>query len=619
MERFFDAVFVLRRAAEPGWPLWKRGVFYLYRVLLLLCAAAGLGAVLLLCAYGPYMWGVFLGYFRIWQIAVLNILPVALLMLLCYGITGRTWAGFLLGGGVALGFSLGSYYKLHFRGDPLHFEDLLIVREAGAMTTGGRYELFVDKRVAAALGCLLLGTLLLLGLTRGRLESWRQRLALCLAALACAAALSPVYLDQELYDSIKNYECVTHWNPTEDYISRGFLYPFLHSISDFVETPPEGYSRGKGGAMLEGYQDEDIPEERKVNVIAIMREAYADFSRFGIKGLDVSGYDLYHALEAESYTGNLVTNIFAGGTIDTERSFLTGSQRVREYRIPTNSYVWYLRRQGYTTEGCHPYYSWFYNRVNVNANLGFERYRFLEGDFDRFSSATYPEDAVLLPEIYQDFQANKATGKPYFSFSVNVESHGPYATWDTGARKCLSEDYSLECRNAMDDYLTTIWNTDQQLADLMDRLRKDPEPVVLVTFGDHLPWMGDNKSFYEEMGVNLDLSTEEGFLNHFSTRYLIWANDAAKEVLGSSVQGEGPDISPCYLMNLVFRQLGWKGPAFTQAMDRLMDIFPVVSIKDRYVVDGRLVEEIPPERGDLFQGLLYLQQYWRDEFLFGEP
>ena len=56
MERFFDAVFVLRRAAEPGWPLWKRGVFYLYRVLLLLCAAAGLGAVLLLCAYGPYMW-----------------------------------------------------------------------------------------------------------------------------------------------------------------------------------------------------------------------------------------------------------------------------------------------------------------------------------------------------------------------------------------------------------------------------------------------------------------------------------------------------------------------------------------------------------------------------------
>ena len=76
-----------------------------------------------------------------------------------------------------------------------------------------------------------------------------------------------------------------HWNPTEDYISRGFLYPFLHSISDFVETPPEGYSRGKGGAMLEGYQDEDIPEERKVNVIAIMREAYADFSRFGIKGL----------------------------------------------------------------------------------------------------------------------------------------------------------------------------------------------------------------------------------------------------------------------------------------------------------------------------------------------
>ena len=184
MERFFDAVFVLRRAAEPGWPLWKRGVFYLYRVLLLLCAAAGLGAVLLLCAYGPYMWGVFLGYFRIWQIAVLNILPVALLMLLCYGITGRTWAGFLLGGGVALGFSLGSYYKLHFRDDPLYFEDMLILREAKAMASGDRYSLFFDLNIGAALFCLLLGTLLLRLLAPGRVRGWKRRLAPALAALA---------------------------------------------------------------------------------------------------------------------------------------------------------------------------------------------------------------------------------------------------------------------------------------------------------------------------------------------------------------------------------------------------------------------------------------------------
>ena len=82
--------------------------------------------------------------------------------------------------------------------------------------------------------------------------------------------------------------------------------------------------------------------------------------------------------------------------------------------------------------------------------------------------------------------------------------------------------------------------------------------------------------------------------------------------------GEGPSISPCYLMNVLFRQLGWKGSAFTQAMDEMMDIFPVVSIKGRYVVDGVLTEAVPPERAEKYMEFVYLQQYWRNEFLYGD-
>ena len=613
--------FWLFQTAPDGLPKKRQAVFWLWNLGVLLAAGLSLGWLSMFFAYGDYPDTIMKTYFQHPLILFLNIAPVVLALFLVYALVGRPWLAFLATDLVVWGLSLGNYYKLRFRDDPLMFQDLKNLRDAAAITAMADYDLTPDKRVIFGVLCLICGTAFLLFLVRGRLPK-KPRLALLAACAVLCLPTAKLMENTGIYNSkTQNFDQIERWSSTQVYLSKGFVYPFLHSVTAGAVKPPAGYSEAETRALLASYTAEEIPEGKKVDIIAIQLEAFADFSLFeGVEGVDFErAFGAYHQLEAESLTGNLVTNIFAGGTIDTERSFLTGSQRVREYRIPTNSYVWYLRRQGYTTEGCHPYYSWFYNRVNVNANLGFERYRFLEGDFDRFSSATYPEDAVLLPEIYQDFQANKATGKPYFSFSVNVESHGPYATWDTGARKCLSEDYSLECRNAMDDYLTTIWNTDQQLADLMDRLRKDPEPVVLVTFGDHLPWMGDNKSFYEEMGVNLDLSTEEGFLNHFSTRYLIWANDAAKEVLGSSVQGEGPDISPCYLMNLVFRQLGWKGPAFTQAMDRLMDIFPVVSIKDRYVVDGRLVEEIPPERGDLFQGLLYLQQYWRDEFLFGEP
>ncbi len=620
MKKFLEIVFFLRREAEPGWPVWKTIIFYSYRVLALLLASVCLGTLLLCFAYGAYSWGVFEGYFASAQILVMNVLPVVLLVFLFYGITGRAWSAFLIGGGIAFGFSLGSYYKLTFRDDPLHFEDMFILREAKAMAGGSRYALFVDKRIAVTAVCLLLGTLVLFLLVRGRLGGWRLRVPAAMTAVLAAAAVMPAYLDEDLYGRVDNYEYLNQWSATQEYIAHGFFYPFIHSVKDSLDFPPSGYSEGKTRELLSGYEDADIPEDRKINIIALMREAYVDFSRYDIPGLDTSGYELYHQLEAESLTGNLVTNIFAGGTVDTERCFLTGSYKVRNFRSNQNSYLWYLREQGYTVEGSHPYYQWFYNRQNINSYLGFERYRYLEDDYinlcEDFTDDTLPEDALLLPEIYSDFQKNKATGKPYFSFSVNVQSHGPYAVWDTGSPERMDMSYSLACRNAMNFYLNTIFETDEELAKLMDRLRSDPDPVVLVTFGDHMPWMGDSNAFYDEMGMNIDPGEEEGFYNHYATRYLIWANDAAREIIGRDLRGDGPDISPCYLMNLVFQQLGWEGPAFMQAMEPMMETFPVVSTKGRYQVDGELVESIPEDRKDLFRQFLYMQYYWSREFIY---
>ena len=619
LRNFLDKLFVLRRAPGADWPRWKKVVYDLWRVLILLCAGATLGFLLLVFAYGQYSWGVFEGYLASPLILTLNILPVVLLIFLFYGIFGRAWLAFLVGGGVALGLSLGDYYKLCFRDDPLYFEDMLILREAKAMAGGQSYALFLDKRIIVSLLCLALGTVLLFLLARGVSRGWRRRVSVLAATVLLAGAVSPAYISEELYDSVENYEYLNRWSPTHSYISHGFFYPFLYSAKEFVDTPPEGYSVKKAESLLSAYEDADIPADRQVNVIAIMREAYADFSQFGIDGLDGSVYDLYHQLEEESYTGTLLTNIFAGGTIDSERCFLTGNYKVRDFRSNTNSYLWYLRDQGYTVEGSHPYSYWFYNRQNVNSYMGFERYRFLEGDFDALTSAYLPEDSILLPEVYSDYVKNKETGKPYFSFVLNVQSHGPYSTASYGGEaEYLTGNYSDECKNAMNNYLSVIHDSDVQLMKLVDQLRADPDPVVLVLFSDHLPWMGDSNVFYEEMGVDIDPGTEEGFRRHYSTRYLIWANDAAKDVLGDGFTGEGPTISPCYLMNLTFQKLGWTGPAFMQAMDGMMEVFPVVTVNGAYVVDGVFTDAIPAEREELFSDFLILQHYWRNEFLYGE-
>lgn len=583
---------------------------------MLLCACACLGVLLLIFAYGHYSWGVFEGYFSSVELVILNVLPVLLLVFLLYALLGRAWLAFLLGGIVTLGLSIGNYYKLLFRDDPLYFEDLLVIREAKTITAQSQYKLFVDKRIVVAVLCLALGTVLLFFLVRGVARGWKRRVPVLAATVLAAALLWPVYQDNGIYNSIENFDYLNRWSSTQNYLSRGFLYPFVHGASQIKESAPEGYSEAEAQVLLSEYEDADIPADKRVSIISYMREAYIDFSQFAIPGLDGSGYDLYHQLESESYSGTLLTNIFGGGTIDSERCFLTGNYLLRNFRSDANSYVWYLRNQGYTTEGSHPYYRWFYNRRNVNSYLGFENYRFREGDYEYLSEQTMTEDSVLLSEVYSDFVRNKSTGKPYFSFNLNIQSHGPYSTTEyDGAVEYLTGDYTDECKNAMNNYMATIMDSDVQLMQLVENLRADPDPVILVLFSDHMPWMGDGNVFYSEMGLNFDMDTEQGFRDYYSTRYLIWANDAAKAVLGNDFTGTGPTISPCYLMNLVFEQCGWEGPAFLQAMDDLREVFPVVTSTGCYVVDGVFTDQIPDERQELFQNFEYLQYDWRTQFI----
>ncbi len=617
---------LLGAQASPGWSRLQRLGYYGYRAFLVLAGGACMGLALLALASGQYGWTVLPSYFSNPLLLALNALPVVCVTALLYGLTGRCALAFGLGGLLGLGFSLGNYYMLLFRDDPLYMLDLLSIREAANMTTQQSYELTLTTQVAVALGCWALGILLLAVLARGRLGSWKARLVWVASSVLAMALLLPVYQNGELYESIENFKVLNPWSDTQKYVSRGFWYPFLHSSRDMVSQPPEGYDAQQVQALLEDYPDADIPQEQKVNLIVIMREAYVDLSRFDIPGLDTSGYADHQAWMDESYSGDLVVNIFAGGTIDTEQCVLTGSYAVRSYRSNANSYLWYLRSQGYTVEGSHPYYQWFYNRRNVNGYLGFERYRFWEEDYEYLmdgkltNGAQMPPDDILFEQVYEDYRAGVASGKPYFAFVLNVESHGPYS--DTQLHdgvQYLSGDYSQGCKNAVSNYIATSLRGDAAIRQLVERLRQEPEPVVVMEFSDHLPWMGDGNVYYQELGLDLDPETAEGYLRRYTTHYAMWANDAAKELLGHDMVGTGPTVSPNFLMNLLFDQLGWEGPGFMQAMDEILEVLPVTSVSARVMADGQLYAQVPEELADCYSRFRCLQYHWSYEPCMFQP
>ena len=551
----------------------------------------------------------------------LNLLPGVILIWLFYFLLGRCWLAYLAAALTMLGLTAANYYKIQLRGDPLLAGDLTLISEAGDMA--GKYTLELTDPIRTVLLWAAAGLLLaLLLLPRRRTIRRDLRLFGLFSAIAVAAtAFGGLYCNEDLYEQTQAGEdLVNPWIDAEAYLSHGAVYAFLNTVQDLVPHPPERYDPQAAQAILESYAEADIPEEQEVNVVGIMLEAFCDLTDFPALAdheAVQAVYEPWHQLEEESVSGNLLTNIFAGGTVDTEWGFLTGYSQHQDFTKATDSYVWYFDRQGYQTRGGHPGFGWFYDRENVNQYLGFQEYWFTENHYGELVDpvdAQWNSDYILTEEIVKDLQAQlEESSRPVFSFSVSYQNHGPYEEDHTSLEVYLdpeTDGLPEESCNVFNNYLHGINLTIDAVTAMVDELEAMDEPVALVLFGDHKPWGGNGNSAYAGIGADFDLSTLEGFYEYYSTPYLIWANSAAKEALDRDFQGEGGDFSPCFLMNELFEQCGWTGPAFLQYAEEIRSLTPLVHSQGLYLTpDGELTDDLPQEVADRLLEYQWVEYY----------
>lgn len=553
---------------------------------------------LLLLAYGERTNEIFLDYLKNPIVIVCNVLPVAVISLFSFEISKGNHYVVAFVDGIIYALCASNYFKLIFRDDPIIFEDILLIKEAIKFSRSYKFLINLNLLIPAII--LIFNFIYLYSINKKHKYDNQKKCTKIIIAIVGLVTMF-ICMDSKIYKSINNYNNLNRWDTTEYQLARGFIYPFLYSIENCKEKKPVTYDERKIIDKLSIYDEEELAD--KINVISIMREAYVDFSKFNIDGLDNSVYDMYHKIADQGIRGNLKVNVFAGGTTDTERCFLTGTSKLRNYRSNVNSYVWYLKSIGYTTEGIHPFYKSTYNRQNVNFYLGFENYRFYENDFENMTDSYYPEDRLFYNEIFKDYRINcEKRDTPYFSFNVNVQSHGPYITdYLKGNEYLCGNQYSEECKNAMNNYLNVINNSDLELDRFLNEINKEERPIVVLVFSDHLPWMGDGNKYYEEMGIDFSGNSVDFLEKKYTTEYIIWANDAAKKALGHDVRGEGDTISTCYLMNYLFKIIGLNGPAYMQEMNKYMETMPVISSKSEENKD-----------------FMCIQYYWRNNFLYNE-
>ena len=565
-------------------------------------------------------------YFKLPLLVVMNLLMPLLLVYLGFFLFARPWAAYLLSAVPFLTLALANYYKIQLRGDPVLASDLRLLRTAGGIMGNYSFELSAPVGIVAAgfVTMLLLSILLL----RREHMSRHERLAglMLLLSLTLAGGFE-LYPDADIYEKTANSGLINPWSETEIYVSRGTTYPFLYSVQDMLPNAPSGYRESEASSTLASYEDQDIPEGEKITVVGIMLEAFSDMTDFPVLDEVPAIHKIYeplHELEERSVSGRLLTNIFAGGTVDTEWGYLTGYSEHEEFRSPVNTYVRYFKSQGYDALYRHPGYSWFYNRSNVNESLGFDECVFNDtgfGDLISISDALYHSDKVLVDYLLNDIDSRTETDDPLFLFSVSYQNHGPYPSETYWEEYVTPEKngWSMQTCCVINNYLAGIRSTINEMCRMTEELEGRDEPIVFVFFGDHKPWMGNGNSVYTEMGINMDVSTLDGFYNYYATPYVIYANQAARDLLGSDFAEPGGDFSPCFLMAKVFDECGWEGPGFMQLQREMRAVSPLMSSNGWRMQNGQLTMELDgtaeDENGRYLRAQYYIETHLKEDAL----
>ncbi len=516
-------------------------------------------------------------------ILFLNWLPIALLTAAFAFAFRNVFFSSALVGLIAGAMSLINRVKLTIRGEPFVPRDISLIKEAA--DAAGSYDMTLPW---FQIGCLVVMTAVfivlgvLLPLKKSE-DAPKKRGALvrvmgfvlCLAVLVGAVGL--VYSSTDLYNSFKTTE---PYNLSSVNNELGFVYYFCYHFSTYKIEKPEGFDREEAASWEIGY--ESAPDAADVNVVFVMNEAFSD-----ILNEDVFVFpegenpmEVYNTMaEGENaWAGHIVVPYFAGGTADTEFDVASGMQTnllnpaapsltaFRTVNRDLDSIFRIFGADGYTSCFMHPGQSWFYNRENVYDWFGADESFFVE-DFDAEYKGSWVTDESVLRELVSRFEEKSAGGGLDFTYAVTIQNHMSYTAEKYGDYVCpeveTTAELSPEIQTAVNVYAEGIRDANAMLEDLTEFYSEQSEPVLLVFFGDHLPYLGDNRQGYAELGLPAASVTggEDPFAA-YTAPVLFWCNDAAAEALDFANAIEALDlpadgrISACYLGAAVLELTG---------------------------------------------------------------
>lgn len=546
---------------------------------------------------------------------VLNALPMGLLVVTFTCLFRNVFfSAALVNFGVCV-LSIANRIKLEVRDEPVFPRDFALLKEVGSAMSS--YEIQYPMGTIAV---VLLTTLALvvLGLFIGcrpfplaRLRGWLGRLLGAAGSMGILVALLlTVYASNDLYNSFRVSNA--YYIPSV-FNELGFPYCFCHQFTTYPIDRPEGFDKAAAAAWETGDQP---GQGEDVHLIMVMNEAFSDLTDDPAFTYTEENDPLpnLHALQSDPHavSGHVVVPGFAGGTANTEFDVLTGMQTnalsastTSSFRVVNRDLDSVLRvfaSDGYHTSFFHPGDDWFYNRENVYDWLGAEETVFADEMENLAYKGRWVTDDYMAGFIEEKFEEAVAQGELLCNYTTTIQNHMSYTADKYGEGYVyppVETDAQLtdDVRTMLEVYIEGARDADAMLGRLVDYFSQTDEPVVLAFWGDHLPYLGDNQLAYAQLGSEVALSEDdrESALCSYETPYVIWANDAAAQVLDWESAVERLDLPETNRLSASFLGAalleltgrGEESPWFS-FLNQLRRELPVVQKKTYMTMDGTI-------------------------------
>ncbi|MEW9571391.1 LTA synthase family protein [Rhodanobacter sp. Si-c] len=488
-----------------------------------------------------------------------NALPVFLVMLLIYGLSGRALLALALGGGIArLVFEVNAIKELNLN-EPLMPGDLVLWHQV--LHNMGFFAHYTGHRLVLLLLALLVAIAVLWAIWRlegrWRRPHWATRAAwVVLALLVLGTLYRGIGPWREAYadEAMPGFQL---WDPIDSVQHVGFMAGLVRMSQEARSTVPQADGSlvhdfaVRHAADLKARMTRQPPAELP-DIVVVQSEAF--FDPGVLKGIDYGEFvPNFERLAATGITGSLTTPTYGGGTIRTEFETLTGYPM---QAFPSVVYPYYglvsawmpsvprrLAALGYSTTLYHPFSGGFWNRRQTMPELGFQHAYYRQSFAGAERAGEYISDRALFDYVLAHLD-DTGSG-PHYAMVITMENHGP---WDFDAGTLanvlnglpLPRGMSAAGTREMTYYLSHLVNGDQALGDFARRLLARPRWTVLMFYGDHLPAL---PHAFEDLGF------DDGGVNlQEHTRYMLVSN--------RSLPAQQLDLSSYELPGLLFDTIG---------------------------------------------------------------